>query len=63
MRLREIRERAAHPEPGSSLFGELARSRRERLIRRDKEGDLRVKTAYRTEKDAREAKDRLLAGD
>lgn len=68
MKLREVRERTAQakdsgPRAGSALFGMRAGARRERLTRREKEGDLRVRTAHATAKEMRDMKNRIVAGD
>lgn len=61
MRLREIRNRG--PRPGTPAFGEQAHERLERLRSRERQGDLRIKTANKTVGEARDVKDRYLAGD
>lgn len=49
--------------PGSPMFGEQARLRRESLQRRAEAGDLRLVTAGRTARTRRENVNKILAGD
>jgi hypothetical protein len=62
MRLRDIRKPAG-PEPGTPAFGEQAKSHRDQLRERERRGDLRVRTAYKTVDEATRKKQAYLEGD
>ena len=51
------------PKPGTKAFGDMAWERRENIKKRAKWGDLRIKTAYQTAKEAKNAKNKIIAGD
>ena len=48
---------------GTRAFGERAAARREGIAQRSRKGDLRLKTAGKTVKGARDTKNRYLMGD
>lgn len=64
-RKRYFEEEWGVPEPksGSKAFGERAAARRDAIKDREKHGDMRVRTAYKTAKSATRAKNKVIGGD